>query len=86
MGTTDKSMGPYYTVGILHHYTSNQTRRDSIMNPDDITLDTMGKQFAYEKVSRDIESITDLDALKNIAKSFAKLYYKQQEVVAKLGI
>lgn len=86
MGTTDKSMGPCYTVDILHHYTSNQTRGDPIMNPDDITLDTIGKQFAYEKVARDIESIVDLDALKNIAKSFAKLYYKQQEVVGKLGI
>jgi hypothetical protein len=51
MGTTDKSLGPCYTVGILHHYTSNQTRGDPIMNPDDITLDTMGKQFAYEKVA-----------------------------------
>jgi len=55
------------------------------MNPDDIQIDSMGKQFAYEKTAREIETINDIDEAKNVAKSFAKLYYKQQEVVGKLG-
>lgn len=55
------------------------------MNPDDITIDSMGKMFAYEKVAREIEAVSDVKDLRNVAKSFAKLYYKQQEVVAKLG-
>ena len=55
------------------------------MNPDEITIDSMGKLFAYEKIARDIETVSDVEELRNLAKSFAKLYYKQQEVVAKLG-
>ena len=85
MGATDKSLGPCYTVGILHHYTSNQTRGDPIMNPDDISIESMGKLFAYEKMARDIDGIKDVDHLRNVAKAFCKLYYKQQEVVGKLG-
>jgi len=55
------------------------------MNPDDISIDSMGKLFAYEKIAREIEAVSDVEELRNLAKSFAKLYYKQQEVVAKLG-
>jgi len=54
------------------------------MNPNDIQLETMSKLFEYEKISRDIDSIGDLETIKNIAKSYIKLYYKQQEVVSKL--
>jgi len=54
------------------------------MNPNDISLDNMNKMFEYEKLSRDIDSIEDLDTLKNLAKSYIKLYLKQQEVVSKL--
>ena len=54
------------------------------MNPDDIDLTTVSKSFEYEKVSRDIDSIEEIDALRKIAKSYAKLYYKQQEVLINL--
>jgi hypothetical protein len=53
------------------------------MNPDKISLDDINKMFEYEKLSRDIDSITDMNELKNIAKCYAKLYLKQQEVVSK---
>ena len=53
------------------------------MNPDQIKLEDVNKMFEYEKLSRDIDSITDLDLLKNYAKSYIKLYLKQQEVVSK---
>lgn len=56
------------------------------MNPDDIQLESMGKLFAYEKMARDIDGIKDMDHLRNVAKAFCKLYYKQQEVVGKIGI
>jgi hypothetical protein len=52
------------------------------MDPDKISLDNINKLFEYEKISRDIDSIDDLDTLKNLAKSYIKLYFKQQEVVA----
>lgn len=51
------------------------------MSPDDIQLRNINKLFEYEKVSRDIDLVDDLDTLKNFAKSYAKLYIKQQEVL-----
>jgi len=54
------------------------------MNPDDIALETITKSFEYEKLSREIDNISDLKTLKQITKSYVKLYYKQQEVLSKL--
>lgn len=54
------------------------------MNPDKIELTTISKSFEYEKISRGIDSIEEIDALRNLAKSYAKLYYKQQEVLINL--
>jgi hypothetical protein len=54
------------------------------MNPDDITLDNMTKLFEYEKISREIDSIDDVEKLKIVAKSYVKLFFKHQEVVANL--
>ena len=55
------------------------------MNPDEITLETMNKSFAYEKLARDIEEVRDPDVLREVAKCYIKLYFKQQEVVSKMG-
>jgi hypothetical protein len=54
------------------------------MDPDKISLESISKMFEYEKLSRDIDSIGDIKIIKNFAKSYAKLYLKQQEVVSKL--
>lgn len=54
------------------------------MNPDKISLENISKLFEYEKLSRDIDSIDDLETLRTITKSYIKLYFKQQEVVSKL--
>jgi hypothetical protein len=54
------------------------------MDPEKIILDDLNKLFEYEKLSRDIDSIDDINILKNFAKSYIKLYLKQQEVVSKL--
>jgi len=53
------------------------------MNPDQIQLENVTKMFEYEKLSRDIDSVDDIEVLKNYAKSYIKLYLKQQEVVSK---
>ena len=55
------------------------------MNPEDIKLSSTSKMFTYEQYSRDIEKITDVKELQDIARSFYKLYLKQQETVAVLG-
>jgi hypothetical protein len=54
------------------------------MNPNNITLDTISKLFEYEKISREIDSIEDIDVVKELAKSYIKLYFKQQEIISKL--
>jgi hypothetical protein len=51
------------------------------MNPDDISLKNLSKSFAYQ-----IDNCNDIDILKDIAKSFCKLYYKQQETMQIIGI
>jgi len=56
------------------------------MNPNNIELENLSKSFEYFKVASEIDSIEDLDSLKNIAKSYYKLYLKQQEVILKLGV
>jgi hypothetical protein len=53
------------------------------MNPNDIKLNNIDKQFEYEKYSRLIDDLSG-DELKNIAKAYFKLYLKQQEVMLSL--
>lgn len=54
------------------------------MDPNEISLDNVNKMFEYEKLSRDIDSIDNVVDLKNLAKSYIKLYLKQQEVVSQI--
>jgi len=49
-------------------------------HPDDITLQNPTKMFEYEKLSRNIDSCTDVEELQISLKSMLKLYMKQQEV------
>lgn len=56
------------------------------MDPNEITLDALSKQFSYQKISNDIDAIDDISMVRNIAKSYAKLFLKQQEVVSGLGL
>ena len=55
------------------------------MNPDDITLDTMNRSFEYEKLAREIDTIKDVDTLRNVAKSYVKLFLKQKETVGSIA-
>lgn len=56
------------------------------MNPNDIELENLSKIFEYEKISREIDSCNNIESLKNITKSYIKLYLKQQEVITNLAI
>lgn len=55
------------------------------MDPDKIELENLSKSFEYYKYAAEIDNINDIDDLKNIAKSYYKLYLKQQEVIASLA-
>ena len=52
------------------------------MNHEKITLENVAKLFEYEKISRDIDRIEDMQTLRDFAKCYVKLYMKQQEVIA----
>jgi len=56
------------------------------MDPNDIELSNLSKSFAYQKLASEIDNCDDRDELRNIAKSFIKLYYKQQETMSVIGI
>ena len=55
------------------------------MDPDSIELKNLTKSFEYHKIQSEIDSCDDRDVLRNIAKAYAKLYLKQQEVVSGLA-
>lgn len=56
------------------------------MNPDNIELENLSKSFEYFKYASEIDSIDDVEKLRDIAKCYYKLYLKQQEVVANLSL
>ena len=56
------------------------------MDPDTIELKNLSKMFAYSQLASEIDSCDDRDTLRNIAKIFCKLYYKQQETMQIVGL
>jgi len=54
------------------------------MDPDSIKLEDLSKNFEYAKVCIEIDSIDNVEELKNISKAYMKLYMKQQEVLSDL--
>ena len=55
------------------------------MNPEDIKLENLNKSFEYTKIAREIDGVTRVEELRDVAKCYAKLYLKTQETVASLG-
>ena len=52
------------------------------MNHTEITLESMSKNFEFEKQCREIDSVQDLEGLREITKAYVKLYLKQQETIS----
>ena len=55
------------------------------MKPQEIELTTTSKMFAYETMAREIDKVDDPEVLRDLAKSYAKLYLKQQETIVSIG-
>jgi hypothetical protein len=51
------------------------------MDPDEVTLENLTKNFEYVKFSNQIDTINNVEDLRNLAKCYFKLYLKQQEVL-----
>ena len=56
-----------------------------MINPEEISLDSVSKSFEYEKQARLIDECDDVNELRKMLKTSLKLFLKQQEVVSKLG-
>jgi putative heme degradation protein len=56
------------------------------MDPDEVTLKNLTKNFEYVKFSNQIDSINDIEDLRNLAKCYFKLYLKQQEIVSEWSV
>ncbi len=56
------------------------------MSHEEIKLATPTRMFTFEQLSRDIDKINDIEVLRDMTKSHIKLYLKQQEVVATMGL
>lgn len=56
------------------------------MNPNEIELKNVSKLFAFESLSREIDSIEYINSLKNVCKCYVKLYFKQQETLNEINI
>lgn len=56
------------------------------MDPSEIVLENLTKNFEYERIAREIDSCENIEQVKNIAKSYVKLHLKYQETLANLRI
>jgi hypothetical protein len=54
------------------------------MNPDEITLENLNKNFEYAKISREIDACNDLEKMRDVAKCYVKLFLKTQETIISL--
>ena len=54
------------------------------MDPNKIELESITKLFEYEKISRELDTCTNIDLMRNLCKCYVKLYMKQQEVATTL--
>jgi len=55
------------------------------MKSSDIELSTVSKNFEFEKLSREIDDISDVKVLREMLKCYLKLYFKQQETISSIG-
>lgn len=56
------------------------------MDNEDLKLENISKLFEYEKISRELDTCTNIDLLRNICKCYVKLYMKQEEVMQSIGL
>jgi hypothetical protein len=54
------------------------------MDHEDLKLETITKLFEFEKISRELDTCTNIDLMRNLCKCYVKLYMKQQETISTL--
>lgn len=56
------------------------------MNHEELSLQDVSKLFEFEKISRELDTCTNIDLMRNLCKCYIKLYMKQQETISYLRI
>ena len=51
------------------------------MNHEEMKLESVSKQFEFEKISRELDTCTNIEMMRNLCKCYAKLYMRQQETL-----
>ena len=51
------------------------------MNHEEMKLESVSKQFEFEKISRELDTCSNIDMLRNLCKCYVKLYMRQQETL-----
>jgi hypothetical protein len=54
------------------------------MNHEELELESINKLFEFEKISRELDTCTNIDLMRNLCKCYVKLYMKQQETLSSL--
>jgi len=55
------------------------------MDHEELKLESINKLFEFEKISRELDTCTNIDLMKNICKCYVKLYLKQQESLVSIA-
>jgi hypothetical protein len=56
------------------------------MNHEELKLESMSKLFEFEKISRELDTCTNIDLMRNICKCYVKLYLSLEETMQKLDL
>jgi hypothetical protein len=56
------------------------------MNHEELKLESMSKLFEFEKISRELDTCTNIDLMRNICKCYVKLYLGLEETMQKLDL
>ena len=54
------------------------------MNPEHVKLESPEKEFEYEKISRTVDNMNDIEDIKTMLKYTIKMGMKQTEVFSKM--
>jgi len=54
------------------------------MDHEELKLENVSKLFEFEKISRELDTCTNIDLMRNLCKCYVKLYMKQQESISSL--
>jgi hypothetical protein len=56
------------------------------MDHEELKLESISKLFEFEKISRELDTCTNIDLMRNICKCYVKLYLGLEETMQKLDI